>query len=156
MIERLRTPEEAQACATLMAESEPWLTLRFNHAAVVAVLNGPTTEVYLARLNGEFTGHIQINMSGAFAGYIQTIAVAPAWRNQGIGEALIHFAEQRIFRDSPNVFLCVSDFNLRAQKLYARLGYERVGELKDYVIAGASEFLLRKTISPKRDFKRTS
>jgi len=32
--------------------------------------------------------------------------------------------------------------------LYERLGYEVVGELKDYIVPGHSEMLLRKTIGP--------
>jgi ribosomal protein S18 acetylase RimI-like enzyme len=51
------------------------------------------------------------------------------------------------------VFLCVSSFNERAQKLYQRLGYERVGELPDYVVKGYSEILMRKTRGPIFDFK---
>jgi ribosomal protein S18 acetylase RimI-like enzyme len=58
------------------------------------------------------------------------------------------FAEERIFQEVPNVFLCVSSFNQEAQRFYARLGYEQVGELKDYVVRGHSEFLMRKTIGP--------
>jgi len=45
-----------------------------------------------------------------------------------------------------DVFLCVSSFNSRAHALYNRLGYELVGELNDFVIAGASELLLRKRL----------
>jgi len=44
----------------------------------------------------------------------------------------------------------VSSFNPRARALYERLGYEMIGELKDYLIEGASELLMRKTIGPIR------
>ena len=71
-------------------------------------------------------------------------------RGQGLGTRLVEFAEKRIFRDTPNVFLCVSSFNPRARALYERLGYERIGELKNYLIDGASELLMRKTIGPIR------
>jgi ribosomal-protein-alanine N-acetyltransferase len=49
--------------------------------------------------------------------------------------------------------MCVSSFNQHAQRLYAQLGYERVGELKNYVISRHSEILLRKTIAPLTEFK---
>ncbi len=152
----LRTPEEAHACAAIMAASEPWLTLQHNHASALASFTSPGREVYLARIGETVAGHVVVNMGGALSGYIQILAVASEWRNRGIGAALIQYAEQRIFRDTPNVFLCVSDFNPRAQKFYARLGYERIGELKNYIIPGASEFLMRKTIAPKRLFKPTA
>jgi hypothetical protein len=40
---------------------------------------------------------------------------------QRAGIALVHFAEERIFREFPNVFLCVSSINPRARQLYERL-----------------------------------
>jgi ribosomal protein S18 acetylase RimI-like enzyme len=94
-------------------------------------------------------------MEGALSGYIQTVAVREDWRGQGLGTRLIEFAEERIFRVSPNAFLCVSSFNTRAKDLYARLGYETIGEMRDYVVRGHSEWLLRKTISPVTEFRRT-
>lgn len=83
--------------------------------------------------------------------------MAPECRNLGIERKLIAFAEDRIFREIPNVFLCVSSFSNRAQKFYARLGYERVGELKDYVVKGYAEILMRKSLGSLREFQlRTS
>jgi ribosomal protein S18 acetylase RimI-like enzyme len=63
------------------------------------------------------------------------------------------FAERRILAETPNVFICVSSFNDGARRLYERLGYEVVGELKDYIVAGHSEILLRKTIGPLTGFR---
>ena len=54
----------------------------------------------------------------------------------------------RILRDHPNVFLCVSGFNPAARRLYERLGYTCIGELKDYVVQDQSEWLYRKTRGP--------
>lgn len=87
-------------------------------------------------------------MTGAFVGYIQTICIDPARRGQGLGSRLVEFAEQRILMVSPNVFMCVSSFNLDARRLYERLGYKVVGELTDYIVRGRSEVLLRKTLGP--------
>ena len=44
--------------------------------------------------------------------------------------------------------MCVSSFNPDALRLYRRLGYMIVGELRDYLVAGHSEILLRKTQGP--------
>ena len=68
---------------------------------------------------------------------------------------MLKFAEELIFSKAPNVFLCVSSFNKKAQKLYRRLGYETIGKLKDYIVPGHSEILLRKTIAPITEFGRT-
>jgi [ribosomal protein S18]-alanine N-acetyltransferase len=155
IIELLRDETEARACASMMVQTDPWITLKREFEQAFALVNDPAKEVYVARVGTTLAGHIVVNMQGPFAGYIQALVVAPDWRNQGIGARLVSFAEERIFRDSPNVFLCVSSFNPRAQQFYARLGYERIGELKDYVISGASEFLMRKSIGPKNEFRPT-
>jgi RimJ/RimL family protein N-acetyltransferase len=40
----------------------------------------------------------------------------------------------------------VSSFNPRAQKFYAKMGYEKIGVLRDLVVTGHDEWLLRKTV----------
>ena len=152
-IQPLGEAAEARACAALMAESEPWITLQRDFEGALRLVMDRTKEVYVARAGRELARHVVVNMQGPFAGYIQALAVRPEWRNRRIGARLLGFAEERIFRESPNVFLCVSGFNTRAQTFYARLGYERIGELKDYVIAGESEILMRKSLGPKDSFQ---
>jgi len=142
---------DARRCARLMSSSEPWITLGRGYEESLKLLNDPTRESYVARLGTEIVGFVILNMVGAFTGYIQTVCVAPEHRNRGIGRELIAFAEKRIWRDSPNVFMCVSDFNPGARRLYERLGYKVVGELTDYVIKGRSEILLRKSTGSLRD-----
>jgi ribosomal-protein-alanine N-acetyltransferase len=152
VIQPLNNESEARACARLMVETEPWITLRRDFESALGLVTDRTKEVYVARAGRELTGHVVVNMHGPFAGYIQALVVGPEWRGRGIGARLLSFAEERIFRESPNVFLCVSGFNEQAQRFYARLGYERIGELKNYVIAGESEFLMRKSTGPKSAF----
>jgi ribosomal-protein-alanine N-acetyltransferase len=152
-IRKLREPHEVGVCARMMAESEPWITLRRDYEASVATLSDPSKEIYLAIVDKETVGFLIMNMAGAFVGYIQTICVASDWRHKGIGSRLLSFAEERILREVPNVFLCVSSFNEKARGLYERLGYRVVGELRDYIIPGESEILLRKTIAPLSEFK---
>jgi ribosomal protein S18 acetylase RimI-like enzyme len=136
-----------------MATSEPWLTLGRGYDESVKTLRDPEKEVYVAYQREKLAGFVIINMKGALRGYIQTVCILPAWRGQGIGSKLILFAEERIFRESPNVFMFVSSFNLQAQKLYERLGYEVVGTLKNYFVTGHDEILLRKTLAPWSEFQ---
>jgi len=145
---------DAAACARLMATTDPWLTLGRTYEESLAVVSDPAREVYVARRGGAFAGFLVLNMRGAFVGYIQTVCVVPELRGSGAGSELVRFAEERIFRESPNVFMCVSDFNPRARALYERLGYRVVGELTDFIVSGRSEILLRKTIAPLREWRR--
>jgi ribosomal protein S18 acetylase RimI-like enzyme len=140
--------DEARRCAEMMCSTEPWITIGRNFDESLALIQDPTREVYVADVRGKVHGFIIVNMHGAFVGYIQTVCVDANARGGGLGTRLMEFAEQRIFAEVPNVFLCVSSFNPRARQLYERLGYELVGELKDYLIRGESEFLMRKTVGP--------
>jgi ribosomal-protein-alanine N-acetyltransferase len=143
---------DARACAQLMAESEPWLTLGRTFEASLSVVQDPTREVYIARDDQGLAGFLILCMNGAFIGYIQTICIHPDRRGQGLGSKLVEFAERRILAESPNVFMCVSSFNRDARRLYERLGYQVVGELTDYIVDGHSEILLRKTVGPLTTF----
>ena len=153
-IRKLQHTAEAEICARMMANSEPWITLRRDYDASLKILTDSSREVYLATLNGEIAGFTILIMHGAFVGYIQSVCVAPEWRSKGIGSQLMAFAEKRIFSETSNAFICVSSFNKGAQKLYERLGYKVIGELKDYIISGHSEILLRKTTAPLTEFKK--
>jgi ribosomal protein S18 acetylase RimI-like enzyme len=143
---------QARACATIMSTSEPWVTLERGYEASLATISDPTREVLVVTDGAEVVGFTILNMRGAFVGYIQTVALREDWRGRGVGSRLVQLAEERIFRESPNVFLCVSSFNQRAKSLYQRLGYEVIGELKDYIVRGHSEWLLRKTRGPLAGF----
>ncbi|MEW5815036.1 MAG: N-acetyltransferase [Spirochaetota bacterium] len=153
-IRKLQHPAEAEICARIMANSEPWITLQRNFDASLRITTDPSREIYLATVNGEIVGFTILLIQGAFIGYIQSVCVAPGWRSKGIGSQPMAFAEKRIFSETPNVIICVSSFNKGAQRLYERFGYEVIGELKDYIISGHSEILLRKTIAPMAEFKK--
>jgi ribosomal protein S18 acetylase RimI-like enzyme len=71
----------------------------------------------------------------------------------GIGNQLMDFVEKRIFEVSPNAFICVSDFNENARKLYENRGYQVLGKLENYLEKGFTELLLRKTIGSINDFR---
>ena len=141
--------DEVLACAEIMVTSDPWVTLgRTRDQALTILRDREVQEVYVAMHEAAVVGFVILVVKGAFVGYIRTIAVHADWRSRGLGRRLIEFAEERIFRDWPNAFLCVSSFNPRAKALYERLGYETVGELRDYLVRGHSEWLMRKTLGP--------
>ena len=154
VVRHLATDGEAEACARIMASSEPWITLQRGYDASLEAVRNPSREVYVATPAGvaDVVGFLILSMRGPFAGYIQSVAVRDDWRGRGLGTQLVAFAESRIFSESPNAFICVSSFNDRARALYERLGYETIGELRDYIVRGHSEWLLRKSIAPLADW----
>jgi ribosomal protein S18 acetylase RimI-like enzyme len=152
-IRPLQNPAEACLCADFMAASEPWLTLNFGAEQIFQRLTNPQRDVYVAEMENQIVGALVLHLDGVLNGYIQLIAIHPDQRGGGLGAQLLAFAEERIFQHSPNAFLCVSDFNLRAQKFYEHHGYLRIGELPDFLAPGRAEILLRKTHGPWLSFQ---
>jgi len=133
-------------CARVMASTDPWLAYKFSVETCAGILRWPGSALFVARTN-EPVGFVLLHPRG-FLGcpYIAVVAVVPELRNQGFGTRLLEFAEAH-FSGSRHVYLCVSSFNPRALRLYERCGYERVGELPDFIADGYSEILMQKRLS---------
>jgi RimJ/RimL family protein N-acetyltransferase len=149
-IEHLQGQHDVDACALIMATSEPWITLGRTAEALRPVISDPVKEVHLVRDAHGVAAFVILDMRGPLGGYVQTIAVRADRRSSGLGAAILSAVEERVFQQSKNVFLCVSSFNDRAQRFYARMGYERIGVWREYVVPGSDEILMRKTIGPLR------
>ena len=141
-------PNDHEWCACLMASSEPWITLQRDLQACFQVLNRPGTELFVARdQSSRQIGCILLAPYGlAGSPYIASIAVSPEAQGHSVGSQWMQFAEQH-FHDRSHLFLLVSSFNSRAQQFYRRHGYEFIGELKDYIVAGHSELLFHKRLA---------
>ena len=142
------TQEERTWAARLLSESEPWITLGIGFEKSLQTCNDSELLLYVAHCDSTPCGVIIIDPRGvAGSPYIKSIAVTENFRDKGIGAALIDFAETSFKSGSRYIFLCVSSFNTRARSFYKKLGYAEIGELKDYVINGASEILMSKRLS---------
>jgi len=153
VIEQTTDPADFAICAEIMSRTDPWITLGMGVEDCSKAFEGTYREVFVLRKHNEITGFFIIQPQGSFKGYIQTIAVAEAWRGKGYGTRILQFCEDRILKYSPNIFICVSSFNQGALDLYTRFGFEKVGELKDFIKNGFTEILLRKTVGPTFDYK---
>jgi len=140
------------ACADMMAGSDPWITLGMDFDYCLNAFQGPCKETYILEIENELMGFMILQVCGSFKGYIQALFVRDGERGKGYGRILLDFAEQRILDISPNIFICVSSFNIEAKKLYEEFGFDYVGELKDFVKKGFSELLYRKSVGPLIDF----
>jgi len=139
--------EDYEWCARVMASSEPWITLGRGLEECRARCRHPDYLLLVACHGGRPAGFCLVHPRGlAGSPYIASIAVDAAQRGQGIGTILLAHAEQR-FPATRYIFLCVSSFNVRARRLYERLGYAAMGELQDYVIDGAAEILMGKRLA---------
>ncbi len=141
------TDEERDWAAALMAASEPWTTLGVTLEECRRSCRDPEYLLYIAHTDAGASGMMLLHPRGvASSPYLKSIAVTGERRGEGIGAALLEFAEQLFGREAHFFFLCVSSFNHRARAFYERHGYTAVGEFKDYIIEGASEVLMQKRL----------
>lgn len=136
-------------CARMMSLTDPWITLEMNYKQCLKAFDGGCKEIYVIEQADKIAGFVILQICGTFSGYIQTICIGEAYRGRGLGTILLSFCEERILKFSPNVFICVSSFNKGAIKLYHEFGFKLVGELENFVKAGFTELLLRKTVGPR-------
>jgi ribosomal-protein-alanine N-acetyltransferase len=140
-------------CALMMAKSDPWITLEIDYDQCLKAFEGSTREIWAFEIDKEIAGFVILQMDGTFKGYIQTVCVDAAFRGRGIGKKLLQFCQERILKVSPNLFICVSSFNLGAIRLYKEFGFTLVGELDNFVKEGFTEILLRKSFGPIIGYK---
>jgi ribosomal protein S18 acetylase RimI-like enzyme len=152
-IERTTNTEDFAICAGIMVKTDPWLTLGMDHAHCLQSFPGAFREVFVLKDAAGIIGFVVMQTQGTFKGYIQTLAIKETHRGLGFGTKLLQFCEQRILQYSPNVFICVSETNKGALALYIKLGFELIGELKDFVKTGFTELMLRKTVGQMLDYK---
>ncbi len=139
---------EREAAADLMAGTDPWITLGIGREQIMATLQDPFYDTWLALSGEEVAGVAVLQMKGVCTGYLKSIAVKQAWRHKHVGSRLMDLVEEKILAVHPNVFLCVSSFNTRARRFYQKRGYVEIGVLKDYLVKGYDEILMRKTEGP--------
>ena len=104
-------------------------------------------ELFVALKDEECLGFVYYLPKGVFGSYpyLHLLAVKEEYRNLGIGKQLIkYFEENASAYASTKYFLTVDDFNPRARKLYESLGYQRVGELKDFYGKGITSYIMMK------------
>ena len=139
--------DDREWCAQLMASSEPWLTLGRTIDQTRPLFHRKDSDLYVAHHEGAPLGFLLLRDRGiVYSPYIASLAVSPESRGFGIGSLLLDFVEERARPSSKHIFLCVSSFNTRARALYERHGYAVVGELKDYIVDGLSEYLMSKRL----------
>ncbi|MBL8232219.1 MAG: ribosomal protein S18-alanine N-acetyltransferase [Bryobacterales bacterium] len=87
-------------------------------------------EFYVALLDGEVSGFLVARNTAPDEREILNVAVAPRHRGKGIGERLLR---RMLESGKPgDVFLEVRESNVRAQALYARIGFVVVGRRSNY------------------------
>lgn len=153
-IKKLRTQKHKELCARWQVMNDPWKTLGATYERCLEGFSDQNKFCFIIMFENKPIGFLILIKQGVLRGYIATIFIAPEYQGKGLGTQVVKFAEEELFREFPNVFLCVSSFNKKAQKLYRRLGYSRIGILKDFFVAGYDEIILRKSRGPLSAYRK--
>jgi len=117
-------------------ETECFREEAFTKGQILQLLKEYNCVNLVARMDGKITGFV-IGMMyverKALNAHILTIDVSTAYRRRGIGQLLLQEME-RIFREKgvKVSHLEVREDNLAAINLYGKLGYEKIGKLRNY------------------------
>lgn len=122
---RNMTRDDVPEVARLEREnfSQPW-----SEKAFYDELENPFGVTFVADINGEIAGFLNIrDVCGEI--FINNIAVGENFRRKGVGQSLLVSLEEREFEF---ITLEVRQSNHGAICLYEKLGYEKVGQRKDF------------------------
>jgi ribosomal-protein-alanine N-acetyltransferase len=108
----------------------------FTKRQIVQLLTDYNSVGLVARENDRILGFIIAMIyvdRNALSGHILTIDVSPAHRQKGIGQMLLQEIE-KIFKTKgvKTSHLEVREDNVAAISLYTKLGYQKIGKLKNY------------------------
>ena len=87
-----------------------------------------TTRHYLARVDGQPAGAARWRPTDKGV-KLERFAVLPEFRNQGVGEALVHQVVADVRAEVPEADQVYMHAQLRAIPLYERTGFQKVGEM---------------------------
>lgn len=150
--QRATSTDDEENSARLFTKLEPWVSYGRDYTYSLKKVRNPSKELYVAKLDGQFCGAVLLVTEGVLVAYLQCIAVEPAFQGKGLAKEIMKRTEERVFKDFPNLFLTVADFRLEAYNLYKRMGFEEVGIIKEYILPGVDEIMMRKTVEPANIF----
>jgi ribosomal-protein-alanine N-acetyltransferase len=126
----IRRMSEADIPAVLLVEKEsyefPWSAGNF-HDSIYAGYG-----VWVYEVGGSIIGHMVL-MTAADEAHLLNITIAPSWRRQGLGKALMRHAMNAARLQHVRVlFLEVRPSNRAAIELYEKTGFEAFALRKGY------------------------
>jgi ribosomal protein S18 acetylase RimI-like enzyme len=141
--------DAARGLAQAFAGIEPWRRYPYDAINLERYLAG--VEAGAPRLalmrEQEIAGAIGLRTNWLRGPYLQFFGILPAHQGAGLGSCVLNWlANEAEARGARNVWVCVSDFNAGARRLYERHGFEVVGPLPDLVKPGTIELLMRRQI----------
>ena len=125
----------------------PWAHYGLDGAVMSETFKNPTVSAYQIDCDGALAGAVVIRPSWLVGPYLQMLAVLPPYQGQGIGARILAWYEAEAAPNVRNLWLCVSGYNVNAQRLYLAHGFERVVIIDGLLRDGDDELLMRKRLA---------
>jgi [ribosomal protein S18]-alanine N-acetyltransferase len=144
------TAKFADRLAPDIAVSDPWHRLGIEQASIAKMLTADQPDQMQRAItrNGEPIGAIVIQLNWLLGPYLKHLSIREDARSSGSGTVavnwLVDFAQLHSQR---NIWLCVSQFNERAQHFYSKNGFEITAVLDDLIVGGENEILMRRRLN---------
>jgi len=138
----------ARRQASWIVQLEPWRTLGYKPARLSAWLVQQASDgrAITATRSGRVLGLAVAQPDFLLGTFIALLVVRPDAAGQGIGRALVEEVARRAARRRRWLYTSCDALNRDARRCYRRLGFERVGELRDLIRKGRTEILLRREV----------
>lgn len=144
------------------ADLQTYLETAFSHSAINSDLANPLIDVFVAYDNshlGRVMGFVQLTQGTIEACLVgvenpielQRLYIAEEYHGTGVGGALVRYVEQLAReRGFATMWLGVWEENIKAQMVYERLGFKRIGE-HDFVLGECvqTDWILMKILRTK-------
>lgn len=144
------TEAGAAVLGPAIASIGPWAHYNFDQQRMQASLlvTGDGAIRYELLADDVPSGVVIIRSPWLAGPYLQILAVLPTLQGKGAGAMILKWYEQTAMAARMrNVWLCVSSFNVDAQRFYQRFGYTLVGHIHDLMRDGDDELLMRKNLA---------
>jgi diamine N-acetyltransferase len=145
------TVDDASQLGVACARLDPWRTYGTTAAELTALcMPAADTSCRLTVCDaaGACAGITIVRWPWLNGPYVQFLAILPEHQGRGLGRAILaHIEQVARTRGQRNLWICVSHFNLGAQALYTRHGFDHAATLPGLVHDDVDELLLRKRLS---------
>lgn len=138
----------AEAIGPGLAAIDPWARVGYAAERMTGFLAATETgaQRYAVLVDDEPAGTVVVRDPWLHGPYLHLIGLLPAFHGLGIGGRALDWMEAEARGRYRNLWLCVSEFNDSARRLYERHGFELAGRLDDLVFDGLVELLMRRRI----------
>lgn len=141
----IRSAVVSDLSSILTIEAEAFATDRLSKRSLRYMLKNPQASFWVTEQEASLQGYaILLEHRRSNSARLYSIALSSQFQGKGLADALMAHLERHCKK--PAIKLEVRQDNLRAQKFYARRGYENIGVREGFYADGMSALVLRKAL----------